>query len=101
MSIINCTIGKSNLYHVAVSPVFPAPHIALDACPPECQGVCVPRIIRITLCELLSEQPVPVRIIGIPDENVIHGTNAEIFHYYGMDAEGIVKAALDFLPARG
>ena len=53
------------------------------------------------VCELLSEQPVPVRIIGIPDENVIHGTNAEIFHYYGMDAEGIAKAALDFLPARG
>ena len=49
------------------------------------------------VCELLSEQPVPVRIIGIPDENAVHGTNKEIFHHYGMDAEGIVKAALDFL----
>lgn len=46
--------------------------------------------------ETLSEQPVPVRIIGIPDENVVHGTNTEIFHYYGLDAEGIVKQALDF-----
>ena len=48
------------------------------------------------VCECLSEHPVPVRIIGIPDENVIHGTNAEIFHHYGLDAEGIVKSALDF-----
>lgn len=47
--------------------------------------------------EILSEHPVPVRIIGIPDENVVHGTNKEIFHHYGMDAEGITKSALDFL----
>jgi transketolase len=46
---------------------------------------------------VLSENPVPVRILGIPDENVIHGTNAEIFHHYGLDAEGITKAAKDFL----
>ena len=49
------------------------------------------------VCETLSEHPVPVRIIGIPDENVVHGTNAEIFHHYGMDAEGIVKAVTDFV----
>ena len=49
------------------------------------------------VCEVLSEKPVPVRIIGIPDENVVHGSNAEIFHHYGMDAEGIVKAVKDFL----
>lgn len=49
------------------------------------------------VCETLSEHPVPVRIIGIPDENVVHGTNAEIFHHYGMDAEGIVKAVSSFL----
>ena len=47
--------------------------------------------------ETLSENPVPVRIIGIPDENAVHGNNKEIFHHYGMDAEGIVKAAIDFL----
>ena len=47
--------------------------------------------------EAVSEHPVPVRIIGIPDENVIHGTNQEIFHHYGLDAAGIEKAALDFL----
>ena len=48
------------------------------------------------VCEVISEKPVPVHIIGIPDENVVHGTNKEIFHYYGMDAEGIVAAAKNF-----
>ncbi len=49
------------------------------------------------VCEVLSEQPVPVRIIGIPDENVVHGSNTEIFHHYGMDAEGIVKAVQSWM----
>lgn len=46
--------------------------------------------------ECLSEHPVPVKILGIPDENVIHATSAEIFSYYGIDAAGIEKAALSF-----
>ena len=49
------------------------------------------------VCETVSEHPVPVHIIGIPDENVVHGTNAEIFHHYGMDAEGITKSVIDFV----
>ena len=47
--------------------------------------------------EVLSENPVPVKIIGIPDENAVHGSSAEIFHHYGLDAEGIVKTALEFV----
>ncbi|NLZ19498.1 MAG: transketolase family protein [Bacteroidales bacterium] len=47
--------------------------------------------------ETLSEAPVPVRILGIPDENAVHGCSKEIFHHYGLDAEGIETAALDFL----
>ncbi len=47
--------------------------------------------------ETISENPVPVRIIGIPDEDVVHGTSPEIFAHYGLDKDGIVKAALDFL----
>lgn len=47
--------------------------------------------------ETISEHPVPVRIIGIPDENVVHGKPLEIFAYYGLDKAGILKAALDFL----
>lgn len=47
--------------------------------------------------ETLSENPVPVKIIGIPDEDVIHAKALEIFAHYGLDREGIVKAAFDFL----
>lgn len=47
--------------------------------------------------ETISENPVPVHIIGIPDEDVIHGTSSEIFAHYGLNMDGIVKAALDFL----
>lgn len=50
--------------------------------------------------EAISEHPVPVRILGIPDENVIHGMSSEIFHYYGLDADGIARAALDFVNAQ-
>ena len=49
------------------------------------------------VCETIAEHPVPVRILGIPDENVVHGTNTEIFHHYGLDAEGIVRSTLDFI----
>lgn len=47
--------------------------------------------------ETISEAPVPVRIIGIPDENVIHGKSSELFAYYGLNKDGIYKTALDFL----
>ncbi len=49
------------------------------------------------VCETLAEHPVPVRILGIPDENVIHGTSPEIFHHYGLDAEGIVRSVMNFI----
>lgn len=48
------------------------------------------------VAECLSEHPVPVKILGIPDENVIHASSPEIFAYYGIDAAGIEKAALSF-----
>lgn len=41
--------------------------------------------------------PVPVRILGIPDENAIHGKPLEIFHYYHLDADGIYATAKDFV----
>ncbi len=41
--------------------------------------------------------PVPMRILGIPDENVVHGKPLEIFHYYKLDSEGIYQTAIDFL----
>ena len=47
--------------------------------------------------ETLAEKPVPVKILGIPDENVIHAKAPEIFDHYGMNARGIVKQALEFI----
>lgn len=43
--------------------------------------------------------PVPMRILGIPDENAVHGKPLEIFHYYNLDAEGIYNTAKDFVNA--
>lgn len=48
--------------------------------------------------ELISQiHPIPIRILGIPDENAIHGKPLEIFKYYGLDTEGIVKTAENLL----
>ncbi|MDR3651828.1 MAG: transketolase C-terminal domain-containing protein [Paludibacter sp.] len=47
--------------------------------------------------EIVSQSvPVPMRILGIPDENAIHGTALEIFNHYGIDTEGIIKKAITF-----
>lgn len=44
-----------------------------------------------------QECPAKMRILGIPDENVIHASPLEVFHHYGIDYEGIVAAAEEFL----
>lgn len=49
------------------------------------------------VAECISEHPVPIKIIGIPDEFSIHGSSKEIFSYYGLNAEGIEKTALEFI----
>lgn len=50
------------------------------------------------VAETVSQtHPVPLRILGIPDENAVHGTSLELFKYYGIDSEGIVEAALKFV----
>ena len=41
--------------------------------------------------------PVKVVSLGLPDEPAIAGKSAQIFHYYGMDAEGIVKKISELL----
>lgn len=48
--------------------------------------------------EIVSQaNPVPVRILGIPDEFSIHGKPLEIFHHYGIDSEGIIKTAKELV----
>ncbi len=46
-----------------------------------------------SVAEIISQtNPVPLKILGIPDENAIHGTALEIFHHYGIDSEGIYNS---------
>jgi transketolase len=44
--------------------------------------------------------PVPLRILGIPDENAINGTALEIFHHYGIDSDGIYRTAKECLNSK-
>ena len=41
--------------------------------------------------------PVKMRILGVPDENVFHGSHGEVFRHYGFDYNGICNAALELL----
>lgn len=44
-----------------------------------------------------QECPTKMRILGIPNENVIHASPLEVFHHYGIDYEGIIAAAKELL----
>ena len=46
---------------------------------------------------VVENRPVPMKILGIPDENAVTGNSKEIFHHYGLDAAGIEKTVLDWL----
>ena len=51
-----------------------------------------------TVAEITAQEcPTKMRILGIPDENVIHAKPLEVFHHYGIDYEGIYKAALELV----
>ena len=48
--------------------------------------------------EFVSQNfPVPVRILGIPDEYPVTGRQEEVYKHYGLDAEGIYKAVMKML----
>ncbi len=50
------------------------------------------------IAELLAQRhAIPMKILGIPDESVINGTQAEIFQHYHLTAEGIVKETKSLL----
>jgi transketolase len=46
---------------------------------------------------LVQNLPVPMRILGVPDEPAVPGTSAEVFRHYGLDADGIKRAVLALL----
>ena len=47
------------------------------------------------VAEIVAEEMpgTEMTILGIPDENAVHGTDKEIRHYYVLDADGIYDAA--------
>lgn len=45
--------------------------------------------------------PVPVKILGIPDEPSIAGTTAEVFNHYGLSAENVAKIIEEGLRKEG
>jgi len=50
------------------------------------------------ISEFVSQNfPVPVKILGIPDEYPVTGRQEEVYKHYGLDAEGIYKAAMKML----
>jgi transketolase len=46
---------------------------------------------------LAQNNPVPMKICGIPDEDVPNGTDDEVFRYYRLDPEGIAGAVKDLI----
>lgn len=40
---------------------------------------------------------VPFKIVGFPDEETVAGSQTEIFNYYGISGEGLMKTALEML----
>ncbi len=46
------------------------------------------------VAEFVSQNcPVKMKILGLPDEVLFSGTNADVFAHYGLTAEGIARAA--------
>lgn len=39
----------------------------------------------------------PLRIVGIPDEHTVTGSQSEIFNHYGISPQGLLKTALNLL----
>jgi transketolase len=46
---------------------------------------------------VVQNYPVPVKIVGIPDEPAIPGKAEEVFKHYGLSVENISEIAIDML----
>jgi transketolase len=49
---------------------------------------------------VVERGPVPMRILGIPDEDIVTGCSREIFAHYGLDAAGIARCAAEAFKTR-
>ncbi len=53
------------------------------------------------VAEIVAQEcPVKMKILGVPDENVVHASPLSVFHHYGFDYEGIYKAAKELVENR-
>lgn len=46
---------------------------------------------------VVQHRPVPIRIVGIPDEPAIAGKTAEVFKHYGISADNLERVAFELL----
>lgn len=44
---------------------------------------------------VVERMPVPMRILGIPDVDIVTGSSRQVFAYYGLDAAGIARSAAE------
>lgn len=44
---------------------------------------------------VVQEKPVPMKIMGIPDENAVHGSPGEIFNHYGITSGNLASEAAE------
>jgi len=47
--------------------------------------------------QVVQHFPVPIKIIGIPDEPVITGNASEVFEHYGLSAKNIFNIAIEMI----
>ena len=52
------------------------------------------------VCETLSETSVPVKVVALPDEDMVCGSEREILEHYGMVAEKIYPEVREWLRRR-
>ena len=63
------------------------------------QYACAAVLVGSMVSEVVGEShPIPVKNLALPDEPAIAGKSAEVFAHYGLDAQGIAKAAEELLP---
>ncbi len=46
---------------------------------------------------VVQNEPVPVKVMGLPDEPIVAGKPAEIFEHYGLDADSVAQTGAKFL----
>ncbi len=49
---------------------------------------------------VVQNNPIPVRIMALPHEVLIAGASPDVFKHYGLDAEGVCRAARELLQKR-